>query len=151
MARRLVDGTNPIPARVMVNRIWHHLLGRGIVASTDNFGVLGEKPSHPELLDYLAEQFMRNGWSMKRMIRMIVLSATYQQGSGVRVQGSEQSGQARGDSIDPQNLLLHRANAKRLEGEAIRDAILAISGRIDRRQFGPSVPVHLTPFMQGRG
>ena len=145
MARRLVDGTNPFPARVMVNRIWHHLLGRGIVPSTDNFGVLGELPTHPELLDYLAAEFMRDGWSVKRMIRTIMLSSTYQQGSGVR---SQESGVS---EADPQNLLFHRANVKRLEGEAIRDAILAVSGRLDKMQFGPSVPVHLTPFMQGRG
>ena len=148
LARELVSGRNPIPARVMVNRVWHHLLGRGIVASTDNFGVLGEKPSHPQLLDFLAGQFMQDGWSVKRMIRSIMLSSTYRQAgheSGARSQGPGAS------EIDPQNLLLHRANVKRLEGEAIRDAILAISGRLDRRQFGPSVPVHLTPFMQGRG
>ncbi|HUE71859.1 MAG TPA: PSD1 and planctomycete cytochrome C domain-containing protein [Pirellulaceae bacterium] len=159
LARRLVDGKNPFPARVMVNRIWHHLLDRGIVPTTDNFGVLGETPTHPELLDYLAAEFMREGWSVKRMIRSIVLSATYQQASEGRHQASGGRQQASGgrqppdgaEQVDPQNLLFHRANVKRLEGEAIRDAILAVSGRLDRKQFGPSVPVHLTPFMQGRG
>ena len=151
LAQKLVSGENPFPARVMVNRIWHHLLGRGIVASTDNFGVLGERPSHPELLDYLANQFMQEGWSVKRMIRTIMLSSTYQQGSGTRSQGTGDRGQETAEEVDPQNLLFHRANVKRLEGEALRDAILTISGRLDRKQFGPSVPVHLTPFMQGRG
>jgi uncharacterized protein DUF1553/uncharacterized protein DUF1549/cytochrome c len=151
LARRLVDGTNPIPARVMVNRIWHHLLGRGIVPSTDNLGVLGERPSHPELLDYLAAEFMSDGWSVKRMIRSIMLSSTYQQGSGVKGQGTGDRGQETAEQVDPQNLLFHRANVKRLEGESIRDAILAVSGRLDRKLFGPSVPVNLTPFMQGRG
>jgi hypothetical protein len=163
LARRLVDGTNPFPARVMVNRIWHHLLGRGIVASIDNFGVLGEMPTHPELLDYLAAEFMRDGWSVKRAIRSIMLSSTYQQASqqnplpsgegGLRSKPGEGAPAtvSAAEGADPQNLLFHRANVKRLEGEAIRDAILAVSGRLDRKQFGPSVPVHLTPFMQGRG
>ncbi|MEX2175050.1 MAG: PSD1 and planctomycete cytochrome C domain-containing protein [Pirellulaceae bacterium] len=142
LARQLVDSANPLTSRVMVNRVWHHLLGRGLVTSVDNFGVLGEEPTHPALLDHLARQFIDDGWSVKRLIRSIVLSQTYSQESGVRDQGSE---------IDPQNLLFHRQNLRRLEGEAIRDAILAISGRLDRKQFGPSVPVHLTPFMQGRG
>ena len=142
LAQKLVDPANPFTSRVMVNRVWHHLFGRGIVPSTDNFGVLGQEPTHPELLDHLAQQFIREGWSLKRLIRSIVLSDTYQQESGVRDQES---------GADPQNLLFHRQNLRRLEGEAIRDAILAISGRLDRTQFGPSVPVHLTPFMQGRG
>ena len=142
LARQIVDPANPLASRVMVNRVWHHLLGRGIVPSVDNFGVLGQEPTHPELLDHLAMQFMQDDWSIKRLIRSIMLSETYRQGSGVR---SRESG------VDPQNLLFHRQNIKRLEGEAIRDSVLAISGRLDRTQFGPSVPVYLTPFMQGRG
>jgi hypothetical protein len=142
LARQLVDPANPFTSRVMVNRVWQHLFGRGIVPSVDNFGVLGQEPTHPELLDHLAQQFIREGWSVKRLIRTIVLSETYRQESGGRSQES---------AADPQNLLFHRQNLRRLEGEAIRDAILTISGRLDRTQFGPSVPVHLTPFMQGRG
>ncbi len=141
LARQLTNPTNPLVARVMVNRIWHHLLGRGIVASVDNFGVLGERPTHPELLDLLADRFVRDGWSIKRMVRQIVLSNAYRMSSDAHA----------GDAADPQNLLLHRANVRRLDGEAIRDAILAISGRLDRRVGGPSVEVHLTPFMDGRG
>ncbi len=142
LARQIVDPANPLTARVMVNRVWHHLLGRGIVASVDNFGVLGQEPTHPELLDYLAAQFAQDGWSLKQLIRSIVLSRTYQMSSAP---------DGRGDEVDPQNLLLHRMNIRRLEGEVIRDAILAVSGRLDRRLLGGSVPVHLTPFMQGRG
>jgi hypothetical protein len=94
------------------------------------------------LLDYLATQFIEDGWSLKRLIRRVVLSDTYQQGSGVRSRESE---------VDPQNLLFHRQNLRRLEGEAIRDSILAVSGRLDAKLYGPSVPVYLTQFMQGRG
>jgi hypothetical protein len=142
LARRIASAENPLTARVMVNRVWHHLFGRGIVASVDNFGVLGEPPTHPELLDHLATQFVDEGWSLKRLIRSIVLSRTYQMASV----SDEAAGAA-----DPANRLFHRMPVRRLEGEAIRDAILAVSGRLDPTLYGPSVPVHLTPFMQGRG
>jgi hypothetical protein len=142
LAQQIVDPSNPLTARVMVNRLWHHLTGRGIVASTDNFGVLGQPPTHPELLDHLAAEFMREGWSIKRMLKQIMLSSTYQMAST-----PDETGAAR----DPQNLLLHRARIRRLQGEAIRDSILAISGRLDPVAFGPSVPIHVTSFMQGRG
>ena len=142
LARSLIDERNPLTARVMVNRVWHHLFGRGIVPSTDNFGVLGQEPTHPELLDHLATRFRNDGWSLKRLIRMVMLSSTYQQDS---------LASAAVETRDPQNLLFHRQNMKRLEGEAIRDAILAVSGRLDRKLHGPSVPVFLTSFMQGRG
>lgn len=142
LARQIVDPANPLTARVMANRIWHHLTGRGIVASTDNFGVLGQAPTHPELLDHLASEFVREGWSLKRLIKQITLSSTYQMAS---------TPDAAGDATDPQNLLLHRARIRRLQGEAIRDSILAVSGGLDRTAFGPSVPVHVTSFMEGRG
>jgi hypothetical protein len=141
LARRMVDPANPLTARVMVNRVWHHLFGRGIVASVDNLGVLGERPTHPELLDYLAGRFVAGGWSLKRLIREVMLSRTYQMSS--QSAAAEQS--------DPQNLLLQHMAVRRLEGETIRDALLAISGRLDRTRFGPSVEVHLSPFMEGRG
>jgi hypothetical protein len=147
LAKGLVDQSNPLVSRVIVNRVWQHLMGRGIVPSVDNFGVLGQPPTHPELLDYLASEFVRDGWSIKRLARRIVLSSTYRQGSEIR---SQESGD-RGQQVDPQNLLFHRQNLKRLEGEAIRDAMLAVSGRLDTAMYGPSVPVYLTPFMQGRG
>jgi hypothetical protein len=143
LARSMTDpARNPLIARVLVNRVWHHLFGRGIVASVDNFGVLGEPPTHPELLDFLADRFVRDGWSLKQLIRELVLSSAYRM--------STQDDPAAADA-DPQNLLLHRMRLRRLEGEAIRDAMLAVSGRLDRTAFGPPVPVHLTPFLQGRG
>jgi cytochrome c553 len=157
LARQLVDPNNPLVARVIVNRVWQHLMGRGIVPSVDNFGVLGQPPTHPELLDYLARQFVQDGWSLKRLIRRIMLSSTYRQGSGFRVQGLAEGGAGAqlsslaAEAADPQNLLFHRQNLKRLEGEALRDAMLAISGRLEPTMYGPSVPVYLTSFMQGRG
>jgi hypothetical protein len=143
LARRMTDvSTSPLLPRVQVNRVWHHLLGRGIVGSTDNFGVLGEKPSHPELLDYLSRRFVDEGWSTKQLIRELMLSSTYQMSSRPSERGSRD---------DPRNVLLHRANVRRLEAESIRDEMLALSGRLDRTMFGPGVEVHLTPFMDGRG
>jgi hypothetical protein len=143
LARQMTDPKlNPLLARVRVNRVWHHLFGRGIVASVDNFGVLGEAPTHPELLDYLAAEFVKEGWSVKKLIRTLTLTSAYRMSSAQ---------EARAEQADPQNLLLHRMNLRRLEGEAIRDALLAVSGRLDRRTFGPSVPVYLTAFQEGRG
>ncbi len=142
LAQRMLDPSNPFTSRVAANRLWHHLTGRGIVASVDNFGVLGMKPTHPELLDHLAVRLRTEGWSLKQMIRSIMLSSTYQMSSKPDEAGT---------SKDPQNLLLHRFRIRRLQGEVIRDSILAISGRIDKSMGGRSVPVHLTPFMQGRG
>jgi cytochrome c553 len=143
LARTMTDpAKNPFVARVAVNRVWHHLFGRGLVGTVDNFGVLGEAPTHPELIDYLAGRFIRDGWSLKRLVRELVLSSTYRMSS---------QGDVEADRADPQNLLLHRARLRRLEGEAIRDAMLAVSGRLDRAAFGPSVPIHLTPFLEGRG
>jgi len=142
LARRIADRDNPLFARVMVNRIWHHLFGRGIVATVDNFGVLGEPPSHPELLDHLAAQFRDDGYSIKRLIRAIMLSRTYQMASRTN---------PKADEIDPNNLLVHRQNVRRLEGEPLRDTILALSGRLDLTMYGPPVKVHLTPFMTGFG
>jgi hypothetical protein len=143
LARQITDpARDPFLARVMVNRVWHHLFGRGLVASVDNFGVLGEPPTHPELLDYLADRFVRDGWSVKRLIRTLVLSRTYRMSS---------QPDPRGDEADPQSLLLHHMPLRRLEGECIRDAMLAVSGRLDSALYGPSVPVYLTAFQDGRG
>ena len=142
LARKLLDDSNPLASRVIVNRVWHHLFGRGIVRSVDNFGVLGEEPSHPELLDHLADEFVKDGWSIKRLIRKLMLTEVY-------ARSSSPSSSASLD--DPQNILLSRANVRRLQGEAIRDSILVASGRLDRKMFGPSVPIHITPFMTGRG
>ena len=146
-ARDIARADNPLTARVAVNRVWHHLLGRGLVATVDNFGKLGEAPTHPELLDWLALRFLDDGWSIKQTIRRIVLTETY----GMASRHDDPANAARALAIDPTDSLLHRARLRRLEGEAIRDAMLALSGRLDPTRFGPSVPVHLTPFMNGRG
>jgi hypothetical protein len=143
LARRMVDpAKTPIVPRVMVNRLWQHHFGDGIARSPDDFGVLGQLPTHSELLDYLAAEFVRRGWSLKQMHRMMLLSSTYQMAS---------RSEERAETLDPQNKLLHRMPVRRLEAEAIRDALLAVSGRLDQTMYGPSMPPHLTPFMLGRG
>jgi len=119
LAEWLVDARNPLTARVMANRIWHHLLGQGLVRSMDNFGSTGEAPSHPALLDHLALRFMENGWSVKKLIREIVLSQTYRQ--------SSQHHSAHYNA-DPENRFLWRASKRRLDAESIRDAMLSVSG-----------------------
>lgn len=143
LARKLVHPANPFTSRVIANRAWYWMFGRGIVPSTDNFGVLGQAPTHPELLDLLALQMQHEGWSLKKLLRAIALSNTYQQSSAPAAAKVEES--------DPDNLLWRRTNVRRLQGEAIRDAMLAVSGRLDPTLYGPAVPVHLTEFMQGRG
>ncbi len=132
LAEWLTRPSHPLTARVYVNRLWQHLFGRGIVATTDNFGTRGEQPVHPELLDYLAGRFMEQGWSTKKLIREIVLSRVYQLSSRP---------DPRNDEIDPGNELLWRSNRRRLEVEAIRDAILQVSGRLDLTGGGPSLPL----------
>lgn len=128
LAHWLARSENPLTARVMVNRIWQHHFGVGLVATSANFGVMGEEPSHPELLDYLAERFVSSGWSVKAMHRLIMLSSTYQQSSGPSTAGLE---------ADPENRLLWRVNRRRLEAEAIRDSLLAVTGRLDATSGGP--------------
>ena len=142
LARRMTDPSNPLVARVQVNRVWKHLFGRGLVATVDNFGVSGVAPANAELLDHLAVRFMRAGWSGKALIRTLVLSSAYRQSSAPNALAEER---------DPTNELLHRMPVRRLTGEMIRDSILAVSGRLDRTLYGPSIPIHLTPFLDGRG
>jgi hypothetical protein len=142
LAKQINAVTNPLTSRVIVNRIWHHLMGRGIVPTTDDFGVLGQRPTNPELLDHLASQFLADGQSIKRMIRTIVLSRAYQVSSQAHPMALE---------ADPKNELWHYRPPKRLEGEAIRDSILMLSGQINLTSFGEPVPIHLTGFMDGRG
>ncbi len=130
LAKWLVAPGHPLTARVVANRIWQELFGRGIVATSDNFGVRGDRPTHPELLDRLAIDLVREGWSLKRLIRQIVTSETYRQRSVSRPEL---------DAVDPQNRWLARQSRLRLSGETIRDGALAASGLLDRRIGGPSV------------
>ncbi len=125
LAEWIASPSNPLTARVLVNRVWLHLFGRGLVESCDNFGILAEAPSHPELLDYLALRFMDQKWSTKRLIREIVLSRTYQL-------SSEPNKQAY--AVDPGNKLLWRFSRRRLEAEMLRDAILAVGGQLDLKR-----------------
>ena len=142
LAEKMVDPANPLTARVYVNRIWHHLFGRGIVASVDNFGKLGQPPTHPELLDFLATRFMENGWSTKWLIKYLMSTETWRMSS---VPCSPES-----EKLDPANLYLHRMTVKRLEGEVIRDSLLALGGNLDATMYGPSVQAYVAPFEQNR-
>ena len=144
LARAITSPDNPLTARVAVNRLWHHLFGRGLVPTVDDMGRMGMPPSHPELLDWLAEEFLHQGWSVKTMLRQLVMSQTYQMASTPR----DPALTAR---IDPDNRWLSHAALRRLSAEQLRDSLLAVSGQLDETPFGPSVPVYLTPFMTGRG
>jgi mono/diheme cytochrome c family protein len=146
LARSVTDPANPLVARVIVNRLWKHHFGEGIVRSPDDFGKQGQPPSHPELLDWLASELVAKKWSLKAMHRLMVLSAAYRQSSNA---APEQD--AKAVTADPQNRLLHRQNVQRLEAEAIRDAVLAVSGRLDPKMGGPGVLPHLTEYQVGRG
>jgi mono/diheme cytochrome c family protein len=130
LARWLVSRDNPLTPRVTVNRIWMHYFGRGIVETENDFGSQGSLPTHPELLDYLASQFMTDGWSLKKLHYLIATSATYRQSSNARPDATEK---------DPLNLLLARQNRLRFDAEIIRDAALAASGKLSRKIGGPSV------------
>jgi hypothetical protein len=141
LARWLASESNPLTARVYVNRVWNGVFGAGLVRSLDNFGTRGDKPSHPELLDYLAARFMKEGWSTKKLVRELVLTRAFRMASGPNAAAQE---------IDPENRLLWRMNRQRLAGEEIRDAMLAIAGQLNESRGGPSlgleVPGNLKPF-----
>lgn len=139
LAQALVDPDNPLVHRVMVNRIWAHAFGEGLVATRDDFGAMGRAPSHPELLDHLVMVFRRDGTSVKGMLRRLLSSRSF----GL----SSRNEDYQANAIDPEGVLLHRHRMRRLEGEAVRDAILAASGSLSRQRFGPSVLTHLTPYM----
>ncbi len=143
LSRALVDpAINPLLPRVLVNRLWKHHFAEGLVKSVDDFGAMGQEPTHPELLDWLAGEFVAGGWSIKAMHRLMVTSSAYRMNSTPRPDA---------EAVDPTNALLHRMNVRRLEGEAVRDLLLAVSGRLDTAMFGPAVPPYLSPFMDGRG
>jgi hypothetical protein len=136
LADWLTRADNPLTARVMVNRIWQHHFGEGLVRTPNNFGARGDPPTHPELLDYLAARFVESGWSVKTMHRIIMLSSAYQQSS-----------QATSASLaaDPDNRLLGRMNRRPLDAEALRDSLLAVAGRLDFKSGGPAFSDLTTP------
>ncbi len=142
LAQWIANKGNPLTARVAVNRIWHHLFGRGIVDTVDNFGAMGAKPSHPELLDHLAVRFVENGWSRKSLIRAIVLSRTYQLSTKPDSTAFKK---------DPDNVLLWRANRRRLEAEALRDALLVAGGTLEYERPETSVVAQIGEGEVGRG
>ena len=131
-AKHLTNGQHPLVARVLVNRFWLHHFGQGLVSTVADFGVKGEQPSHPELLDWLARDFMDEGWTLKRFHRQILNSTAYRQVSAHRPEL---------DAVDVENRLLGRMNIRRLEAETVRDAILQISGKLATKQFGKPIPV----------
>jgi hypothetical protein len=141
LARAIISTNNPLTPRVMVNRIWLHHFGEGLVTTPDDFGTQAEPPSHPELLDYLAAQFVESGWSIKKMHKQIMLSSVYQQSSATNPQFAQ---------IDPNNRLLWRANIRRLELEALRDSILAIGGSLDRSLYGRPIDLGKEPYVTRR-
>jgi hypothetical protein len=136
LAAWLTDPGNPLPSRVMVNRIWHYHFGQGIVGSPSDFGIMGERPSNPQLLDYLASVFVENGWSIKSMHRMIMLSNAYQQSSAYQETAAK---------VDPDDKLVWRFARRRLEGEVIRDSMLFAGNQLNLKMSGPGVFPPLPP------
>ena len=135
LADWITSRNNPLTARIIMNRLWMHHFGEGIVATPGNFGHNGAQPTHPEILDWMAVEFQDNGWSLKHMHRVVLMSRAYKQSSR-RV-----AERTRAEEVDPDNQLVWRQNLKRLESELIRDSILAASGRLDFHSYGPPVPV----------
>jgi cytochrome c553 len=141
LAQAIANRDNPLTARVMVNRVWLHHFGSPLVATPSDFGKRSEPPTHPELLDYLGWEFMERGWSIKELHRLVMLSRTYQQASDFRSEGQR---------LDAENRWLWRANRRRLDFEALRDSLLAASGRLDRKVGGRSVDLMKEPFATRR-
>lgn len=132
MAAWIASEKNPLTARVAANRVWHHLFGAGLVRSVDNFGLRGELPTHPELLDYLANRFVEQGWSLKKLVREVILSRAYRQSSAHNAAAYQ---------TDPENLLRWRMNRRRMEGEIIRDSVLALTHTLANSGGGPTLPI----------
>src|SRR5262249_39240407 len=142
LANWLADGANPLTTRVMANRIWQYHFGRAIAGSASDFGMMGERPTDPQLLDYLTATFVENGWSIKKMHRLIMLSNAYQQSSEFREEAAR---------IDPSNKLWWRFDRRRLEGEVIRDSMLSVSGLLNLKMGGPGVFAPLPPGVSRPG
>jgi hypothetical protein len=128
LANWIIDPANPLTARVIVNRIWHYHFGRGLVATPSDFGAMGFRPSHPELLDWLAAELVEHGWSLKHLHRLILTSRTYRQSSAPRTEALQ---------ADAGSEFLWRFPPRRLEAESIRDNVLLVSGKLDKRMYGP--------------
>jgi cytochrome c553 len=141
LAQRIAASDNPLTARVIVNRVWLHHFGEGLVRTPSDFGLRSEPPTHPELLDYLASRLVKEGWSLKKLHRLMMLSSTYQQSS---------NGAAEGEKNDPENRLLWKMNRRRLDFEATRDALLAAGGDMDFKIGGPSIDLVAQPFSRRR-
>jgi hypothetical protein len=138
LAKWLTDAGNPLTARVIVNRVWHYHFGRGLAATPSDLGLKGERPTHPELLDWLASEFVAHNWSLKYLHRLIMTSRTYEQASQHRAEAAQ---------LDPENKLLWRFPLQRLEGESIRDSALAVAGLLNPKMGGPSIFPELPPGM----
>jgi mono/diheme cytochrome c family protein len=141
LAKAIADPNNPLTARVFVNRVWAQHFGKGLVGTPSDFGVRSDPPTHPELLDYLADRFVKDGWSVKQLHRLILLSDTYRQRSDDRTDG---------EKIDPENRLVWRFNRQRLDLEAMRDSMLAVAGRLDETVGGPAVDLFAQPSVPRR-
>ena len=142
LADAITNPDNPLTARVMVNRIWYYLFGRGIVETVDNFGLQGKLPSNPALLDFLAVAYQRNGWSTRKLMKAILMTETFRRSVQTEEPNLEK---------DPENIYLASYPKRRLEAEMIRDGLLATAGNLNTTMFGPSVPVYISSFMNGRG
>ena len=142
LAKAVVSPENPLTPRVMVNRVWQHHFGAGLVTTPDDFGLRSDPPSHPELLDYLAWRFMHDGWSLKKLHRVVMLSSVYQQKSDDAL---------RYEKLDPDNRLLAKANRRRLDLESMRDTLLCVAGKLDRSFGGRPVSLLNQPAMNSKG
>ncbi len=142
LAEWVANAKNPLTARVIVNRVWQHHFGQGLVRSVDNFGRMGEEPSNQDLLDTLAVEFMESGWSLKALHRKIVLSAAFHMSNEASPAAAK---------LDPRNDLLSRMPPRRLDAESLRDSMLAVSGSLDQTLYGPSVMPHVSHYQDGRG
>src|SRR6185369_12531298 len=141
LARAIADPNNPLTARVLVNRVWLYHFGQGLVATPSDFGVRTEPPTHPALLDYLATRFVEEGWSIKSLHAMILLSNTYRQASTDRPEAM---------AADPENKLIWKCNRQRLDLESLRDSMLATAGQLDLKVGGPSIDLLKEPFVARR-
>lgn len=141
LAKAIADPTNPLTARVLVNRVWAHHFGKGLVGTPSDFGVRSDPPTHPELLDYLADRFVKDGWSVKQLHRLILLSDAYRQRSDDRPDCVK---------VDPENRLVWKFNRQRLDLESLRDGMLAVAGRLDESVGGPAVDLLAEPSVPRR-